>query len=529
MSTASPAPGDPSPRPLPPARTAPTALDALARSPRHVIALACVAAGALLALYPPAALPPQAARPVGLAVGAIGLWVTAAIPEYLTALLFFLLAILLRAAPAATVFSGFHSATFWLVFGGLCLGVAMQHTGLGARMARGLLARTGTGYTALVRGLVAVGVLLSFVMPSSMGRIALLMPLAVSLAGAAGHGPGSAQRTGIVLAALFGALQPAFAILPANVPNMILAGSAENLFGHTLTYGRYLLLHFPVLGLLKAVAIATVVLRLYPAPAAGDADDMAVGAADGDMTHNSRAPMPGMPSAASPATGAVLLATAPSPATEASPATAISQAERRLMVVLAVAVGLWATDALHHVSPAWVSLGAAVLCLWPPMGLTGRQAISRDMSMAPLLFVAGIMGLGAMVAASGAGHLLVRTLLDALPLVPGESARNFTVLTVYAMVTGLLTTLPGIPAVLTPLAGDLAAASGFSLEAVLMTQIVAISAMFLPYQSPPLVVAMQLGGVPSGHTTRTCLLLAAINILVLLPLDYLWWRLLGMF
>ncbi|WP_353120669.1 SLC13 family permease [Nitratidesulfovibrio sp.] len=498
MSTASPTPGDRSSRPFHHARSALTTLASLARSPRHAIALTCMAAGAALALCPPAALPPDAARPVGLAVGAIGLWVTAAIPEYLTALLFFLLAILLRAAPSATVFSGFHSATFWLVFGGLCMGTAMQHTGLGARMARGLLARTGTGYAALVCGLVAVGVLLSFVMPSSMGRIALLMPLAVSLAGAAGHGTGSRQRTGIVLAALFGALQPAFAILPANVPNMILAGSAENLFGHTLTYGRYLLLHFPVLGLLKAMVIAAVVLRLYPAPDRG-------------------APPATMP-----------VADAAVPVTDAAPPTAsASPAERRLMVVLAVAVGLWATDSLHHVSPAWISLGAAVLCLWPPLGLTGKQTISRDMSMAPLLFVAGIMGLGAMVAASGAGHLLVRALLDALPLAPGDSARNFAVLTVYAMVTGLLTTLPGIPAVLTPLAGDLAAASGFSLEAVLMTQVVAVSSMFLPYQSPPLVVAMQLGSVSSGHMTRTCLLLAAINIVVLLPLDYLWWRWLG--
>lgn len=508
-----------------PARAALTMLAALARSSRHTIALACATTGALLALYPPAALPPETARPVGLAVGAIGLWVTAAIPEYLTALLFFLLAVLLHAAPTVTVFSGFHSATFWLVFGGLCIGAAMQHTGLGERMARGLLARTGTDYTALVCGLVAVGVLLSFVMPSSMGRIALLMPLALSLAGAAGHGPGSAQRTGIVLAALFGALQPAFAILPANVPNMILAGSAESLFGHTLAYGRYLQVHFPVLGLLKAVVIAVVVLRFYPAPGAGQAGGtgqaggMVGKAVEGTTEEAASGTADG---AAAGAAGAASTDTAAMPVNAAT-----SPAERRLMVVLAVAVGLWATDTLHHVSPAWVSLGAAVLCLWPPLGLTGKQAISRDMSMAPLLFVAGIMGLGAMMAASGAGHLLVSALLDALPLVPGDSVRNFTVLTVYAMVTGLLTTLPGIPAVLTPLAGDLAAASGLSLEAVLMTQIAAVSSMFLPYQSPPLVVAMQLGSISSGHMTRTCLLLAAVNMVVLLPLDYLWWRWLG--
>lgn len=43
------------------------------RSPRHGIATICVVAGALLALCPPASLSPEAARPAGLAVGAIGL------------------------------------------------------------------------------------------------------------------------------------------------------------------------------------------------------------------------------------------------------------------------------------------------------------------------------------------------------------------------------------------------------------------------------------------------------------------------
>lgn len=513
----------------PPAPSGPSPLApflALARSPRHGIALACVLAGVLLALYPPSSMPPQTARPAGLAVGAIGLWVTAVIPEYLTALLFFLLAILLRAAPPATVFSGFHSATFWLVFGGLCMGAAMHHTGLGARIARGLLTRTGSGYTALVWGLVLAGVLLSFVMPSSMGRIALLVPLAVSLAEAAGYGTDTAQRTGIVLAALFGALQPAFAILPANVPNMILAGSAENLFGHTLTYGRYLLLHFPVLGLLKTVLIGMAVLWLYPphasAPSSGRSPGRRMNHMDaGGTASDSR------PAGAGPSGPAATMTDGGATSSPVTPATPATPAERRLMAVLTVAVGLWATDFLHHVSPAWISLGAAVLCLWPPLGLTGKQAITRDMSMAPLLFVAGIMGLGAMVATSGLGHLLVRAMLDALPLAQGEPARNFSVLTGYAMVTGLLTTLPGIPAVLTPLAGDLAAASGLGLETVLMTQIVAVSSMFLPYQSPPLVVAMQLGSVPSWHMTRLCLLLAAVNVAILLPLEYLWWRWLG--
>ena len=38
---------------------------------------------------------------------------------------------------------------------------------------------------------------------------------------------------------------------------------------------------------------------------------------------------------------------------------------------------------------------------------------------------------------------------------------------------------------------------------------------------------MTMGGVGLRHGTRLCLALAAITVLVLLPLDYLWWRVLG--
>jgi hypothetical protein len=92
---------------------------------------------------------------------------------------------------------------------------------------------------------------------------------------------------------------------------------------------------------------------------------------------------------------------------------------------------------------------------------------------------------------------------------------------------GVVTTLPGAPAVLTSMAGQMAEASGLSIQAVLMSQVLGFSNPILPYQSAPMVVAMQLGGERLGPAQRLCLWLAGITILVLLPLDFLWWRLLG--
>jgi hypothetical protein len=40
---------------------------------------------------------------------------------------------------------------------------------------------------------------------------------------------------------------------------------------------------------------------------------------------------------------------------------------------------------------------------------------------------------------------------------------------------------------------------------------------------------MQLGSVPMRQGNKLCLALLAVTVVLLLPLDYLWWRALGWF
>jgi hypothetical protein len=62
-----------------------------------------------------------------------------------------------------------------------------------------------------------------------------------------------------------------------------------------------------------------------------------------------------------------------------------------------------------------------------------------------------------------------------------------------------------------------------------MTQVIAFSTILLPYQVPPVVVGMQLGGVNMLRGTRLILALAAASMIFLTPLNYLWWSFLGLF
>ncbi len=453
--------------------------------PRSIAGACTIAALVLVgASFTGAVADPPLVRAVGIAVFAVSLFATGAGPNHIAALWFFLTCMLLGIAPAATVFSGFTSTPFWLVFGGTVIGIAVKETGLGARIAQALARRFGASYAGAVAGTVAVGVALSFVMPSSMGRIVLLLPIVAALAEQLGFAQGSRGRTGLVLAMIYGTLVPAFALLPSNVPNLVLAGAAETLYGVTLIYGEYFLLNYPVLGFVKAIVIAVLIAVMFR-------EEPRIAVA---------------PAAAKP----------------------MSAAERRLTVVLLAALLLWMTDFVHHVSPAWVSLGAAAICLAPRIGVLGVDGIHEKVGYGALIYVAGILGLGAVISSTGLGTVLGGVLIEWADLKPGADTYNFAAIGAITSLLAVLTTQPGAPAVIAPLAGDIAAATALPLLTVLMTIVVGFSAVIFPYQTPPIVVGLQLGRVGFGTATRFNLVLFAITIVVLTPLHYLWWRILGL-
>jgi di/tricarboxylate transporter len=73
----------------------------------------------------------------------------------------------------------------------------------------------------------------------------------------------------------------------------------------------------------------------------------------------------------------------------------------------------------------------------------------------------------------------------------------------------------------------MAEAAELPLEAVLMTEVIGFAAMLLPYQSAPVMVALQPANIRLASSTKLSLLLGGLILLVLVPLDYVWWQWLG--
>lgn len=452
-------------------------------SSTSILAWFGLAGAVAIGVLDPLGLGPNVAPVAGLVAGTITLFATGAVAEHLTALLFFAFAMVFSIAPADLVFTGFASKAFWLVVSGMVIGLAIHKTGLGARIARALARLFPASYTGLIAGLIFVAMAISFFMPSSMGRIVLLMPIALALADRYGLAEKSLGRSGVALVVGFACFNPPNGILPATVPNMVYVGAVEKIYGVAPLYGEWMLLHFPLLGFGKAILIWLV--------------------------------------------GCFLFRQSITIQAETEESLSLTAEEKRLAFILLFALLGWSTDIWHGISPAWIGLIAAVLCLLPGVGVLPKDAF-KQINIAPAIYVASILGMGALIADSGLGALLGTAMADILPLAPGAAVQNFFSLALGGGVTSLVSTMPGLPAVMVPLAEPLHVASGLPLQTVLASVVLSYSTTILPYQAPPLVLAIGMTGARLIDATKLVVLVGILSVLIILPLTFLWWRVLGM-
>ena len=332
----------------------------------------------------------------------------------------------------------------------------------------------------MTAGVVTLTYLLAFVMPSNMGRIALLMPIVLAYADRIGLAPGSRGRIGLALAVGFGTFQLSTSILPANVPNLVMAGSIEGSYGLQLGYLPY----------------------LAARAGAGHPEGRAA-----DLLHRLDVPRHAQARGASRRRRAV--------------------GRRETAGLLALTLLGWVTDSVHGVSPAWIGLLSACVCLLPKVGFVSGDQFGKEVNFRTAIYVAGILGLAAMVADSGLGHHRQ----GAAGLAAAVAGRADAQLLFAGGLVGAAE-LRGHGqwrAGAVHAAGrDAGAGLGFSLMAVLMAQVAGYATVVMPYQASPIVVAMGMGQVPARSGLALSLVTALLSFALLVPLDYLWFRLLGM-
>jgi anion transporter len=432
----------------------------------------------------PEGFDPKLTKTAALVIAVMVLIVTNVLPEHMTFLGFMLAIVLTGIAPIQVAFGGFTSSVIWLVFGGTMISLAIQHTGFSSRFRLIAQSMASLSYNKILI-LVTFGAFASgLFMPSSISRIAILVPIALALAEQLGFREGRPGRHGIALAAGIGTYLPGAGILPANLPNVVFAGAVETAHGVQLTYGEFLLWHFPVTGFIKACLLVALLAYMYP----DKRDEI-------DQTTEAIDPITGR--------------------------------QRILQLLLFATVALWATDFLHGIAPGYVSLLVALVIMLPILNLSPNDAFAGKMNLMPMFMLAGILAIGGVVQHSGIGGHIATNLIEFTNPQPNEPIRNFTILAGLASLLTAIATSPGAPVIMAPLAQDLAQAMGLPLFTVINMMVFGISIQILPYIGTPFIIAMSLSTAPMRDGVRLCLTMAALSIVVLGPLTFLWWKILG--
>lgn len=180
-----------------------------------IAAAAALGVAVLLLLPMPQSATGSTVHVLALIVFIIGLLASAAMPEAHISAVYFAAALAFQVAPAGVVLSSFLSGAFWLIAGGVVLGVA------------------------------------------AIARMIILMPIVLALADRLGFEDGRPGRTGMALAVAVASFYLPMGILPANFPPVLLAGLAQKVYGLDITYAEYLLMNFPV-----ALSTVTVIFLL---------------------------------------------------------------------------------------------------------------------------------------------------------------------------------------------------------------------------------------------------------------------------
>jgi anion transporter len=315
-----------------------------------------------IAVLLPASLPHEARVALfAFALAAI-LWSTTKLNAAYVALATVMLAVLAGGGSQELLFNALAEDVVWLMIGAFVLGGAMRQTGLAGRLT-GFVVDRAKNVRSLFWLMTTVIVPLSFFIPSTSGRAAVLMPVFRSVADATDD-----KKITRALALLMPTV-----ILVATITTLIGAGShliandlLDQISGERISFAQWALWGMPF-GITAAYASCWIITRLFL-----DKDRLGRRL---EVAREERG--------------------------------SLSRAERGTLLVLVLMVALWLTEALHGLEIATVTVAGALVLMLPGIGVLKWKDGLKTVSWNLVIFVGAALALGNALIDSGAAQWII--------------------------------------------------------------------------------------------------------------------------
>lgn len=449
--------------------------------------------------YPFPFLSPQAKQALAITLFAVIWWVTEPVEIEYTGLIVLFLLIITNTVDFGTAFSGMSSRATWLVLSGSILGLGITQTHLGEAMATLLIRRSGFKFKRLILSLILLGFLIACFIPSATVRVLILMPLAIKLAETLGVKPQSNEAAAIITGLIFSTYYGGHSILTAGLPNVVVLGVVEKMLNQTISWGEWAYVMLPVLGIGRILLIYLLILKFFPASPTGISF----------QNTNPEAPLE--PKQLN---------------TEFLKIQKLSTQEKKVMILLGLAIILWVLDFWHHLHPTSIAMLVALLYFLPKWGVFEFKTIR--LINYPIIFYLGAMfGLSSTLQATHLNDQIVGFIEGYLDFRSYGWFFFHYYFFLLTLVFSFLTDTAAEAAVITPLLIQIVQTTDHPVLPAVFSMSVAYSNPFFPYQATPLILAYSFRWMSLTQTLKITLTLAILTALILTPLTLWYWKGIG--
>ena len=365
-----------------------TRLREMAESPMQRSAFARNVAMVLAIVVPlgiwlaPFGIDPRAQAALAITAFMLICWMTEVLEYAVAGLIGCLLFWVSEAAPPATAFAGFANTTTWFVFAALLIGVISNKSNLPQRIGAYIVGGVGLSYSRILLGLIVTDFLLTFIVPTGVGRVVIMASIAIGLIKLFDLPAGSNVARGIFLIITYTA---------TIFDKMIIAGAAAitargAIIEHgdvEVTWAMWFLAFLPA-------SLITVLAAWWITPVLFPPEVKTLEGKGAEMRALLKVDSKWDPMS------------------------------KRAAVLLITGIVIWMTDMIHHIEPAIVALAVALIAFLPHVGVLSPEDIKRT-NMLPVLFVGAALSMGSVLQSSG-GLALITDAISArmAPLLASE-------------------------------------------------------------------------------------------------------------
>lgn len=197
-------------------------------------------------LAPALSFSETAAKLLAILAGATVLWSFDTIPDYATALVACVVALIWGVAPQGEVFSGFTSSSFFLLLSIFGLSTMVSQSGLAYRVALLGMRWFRPTYRGQAAALAASGLLFTALIPSVSGRFTMAGPLVLALKDSLRFGDRSNGAAGLSMAAYLGFGQLSFLFMHGAPTGLIVYSLLPPDVAATVSWGGWSLAALPL-------------------------------------------------------------------------------------------------------------------------------------------------------------------------------------------------------------------------------------------------------------------------------------------